>query len=313
MVREARARIAAGRGRAAAADPRHLPAGLAVEARTTNWRVDAAAWRRLPCVRRHRLALVRPGRVRDRRSDRPADRPSMLTAFDRRPASPASAAVGTEDVALVMFRTDRALRVGGGQPGLARPQEPAVVRVRRCRGHLALRPGAPRHPLGRRPRRTTSSLMRGAGAPRTPPRRYVDAAARSPAGLPGLLRRLRRRHLSRHRRGARRRDGLPTFADGAASGASPTPCGRRRPATQLGPAVARRPAHEARVPHRLPAPAAASPRSARGPPSTASRRSRWRRGPTSATARSPPPTSTSTASATGRPTASRAAVRPRTA
>ena len=84
-----------------------------------NWRVDAATRRRLARVRRHRLALVRPRRVRLRPAHRPplgapADRGARARRRDRpharsRPAATAAAScapVTTEDAAVVQFETD---------------------------------------------------------------------------------------------------------------------------------------------------------------------------------------------------------------
>ena len=63
------------RGRAAAAAARDLPAGLAVQATGQQLAGRPAAWRRLPCVRRHRRPLVRPDGVRHRPPHHPAQRP----------------------------------------------------------------------------------------------------------------------------------------------------------------------------------------------------------------------------------------------
>ena len=56
--------------RPVAAHPRHLPAGLAVDGRGRQLARRPGLRRTISCVRRHRLALVRSGRVRDRRSTR---------------------------------------------------------------------------------------------------------------------------------------------------------------------------------------------------------------------------------------------------
>ena len=74
-VREARERVRTRRHRARSGCPRHLPAGLAAAPEDDNWRVDADARRRLARLRRHRLALVRPRRVRHRPPHHPAQRP----------------------------------------------------------------------------------------------------------------------------------------------------------------------------------------------------------------------------------------------
>ena len=100
-------------------------------------------------------------------------------------------------------RRDR--RLDRGLAGLGRAQEPALVRGLRHRGGGGLRPGAARDALGRAPRRGRAGPARlrhperRGGRLRHPPRR-------PPAGLRGLLRRLRRRDLRGDpRRGRRRR------------------------------------------------------------------------------------------------------------
>ena len=69
---------------------------------------------------------------------RAGDTRTRLRATRRRPAPTgrAPAPVTTEDISVVLFRTARRRhRVGRGQPGVARAQEPAAVRGRRRRGH----------------------------------------------------------------------------------------------------------------------------------------------------------------------------------
>ena len=118
MVFEARARVAAGGiGTVRLVHGGYLQDWLSTP-EDDNWRVDPAAERRLARVRRHRLALVRPRRVRDR----PADRGRVRADRDRRarargprqrpgvrgggPRRGARRAVVTEDLATVLFRTD---------------------------------------------------------------------------------------------------------------------------------------------------------------------------------------------------------------
>ena len=97
------------------ADPRQLPAGLAVDRAGRQLAGRRRRGRAVPGVRRHRLALVRPRRVRHRRPDRVGVRraghgdPERVAAGDgstRSSTAPSSdrracASVDTEDVALV--------------------------------------------------------------------------------------------------------------------------------------------------------------------------------------------------------------------
>ena len=203
-------------------------------------------------------------------------------------------------------------RLGGGQPDLVRPQEPAALRDRRPtaprwpstrstptrlwvgrRGAVgdrrrATRPTSTRRaaPLRRRSRRATRRATRTASTPSSPtPTAPIDAAARPT--------RRRAAHLRRRRPGGPR---------------SPTPCcARPRPAAGWTSPSARPSSAGGRamklgfltacLPEAEPGGDLRLGRGAR-----ASRRSRWRPGPTSATDPSPRPTSTSTASATRRPT-----------
>ena len=208
-----------------------------------------------------------------------------------------------------MFRTARRRdRVGGRQPGLVGPQEPAALRDRRRRGDAGLRPGAARRRSGsggagrrRSSTRDPAHLHPSAAA-------YVIAAARASAGLPGLLRRLRRRHLRAIAAG-RPTPSTACRRSPTARGPprSPTPCCGRPSATAGWTSIRRRRSHEGGRVMKLGfltacLPKRTLPRSARGPRRTASRRSRWRPGPTSATGRSRRPTSPSTASARATPT-----------
>ena len=89
----------------------------------TSWRVDPRARRTVAGLRRHRFALVRPGRMGDRRPDHRAGRHhrDLHSATTGRHAPPASAHarrppppqpdaplidVTTEDTALILFRTE---------------------------------------------------------------------------------------------------------------------------------------------------------------------------------------------------------------
>ena len=75
-------------------------------------------------------------------------------AFAGGDGSGESRAVTTEDVALVQFETDGgALGSVVDQPGVGRPEEPAVDRARRLRVRARLRPGAAGAALGRPTRR----------------------------------------------------------------------------------------------------------------------------------------------------------------
>ena len=141
--------------RRAAPSARHLPPGLAPALRRRQLARGRAAGRGLARVRRHRLALVRPGRVRLR----PPHRPPLRA--DCSPPCPSESARraarrSTPDARRGRARTrhDRGRRrrpvrdgrgrdrVGGHQPDLGRAQEPALDRARRGRGGARLRPGA---------------------------------------------------------------------------------------------------------------------------------------------------------------------------
>ena len=117
MVREARARIARQPGAVRLVHGSYLQDWLSTE-EDYNWRVEAKMVRPLSRVRRHRVALVRSGGVRYRRSDRsgtgrardrlPREARASVTdaAFESgQGGDRASRVVTTEDVALVLFRT----------------------------------------------------------------------------------------------------------------------------------------------------------------------------------------------------------------
>ena len=133
-----------GRERRRAPDPRHLPAGLAAERAGRQLARGRGPRGRVARLRRHRLALVRPRRVRHRATASPASaraRPprspsASATTAARRSRAPTAAATlagghhrGRRRAA-VRDRRRRA-RVGRHQPDLRRAQEPAVARGRR--------------------------------------------------------------------------------------------------------------------------------------------------------------------------------------
>ena len=222
VVREARARVRAGALGAGPPHPRRLPAGLARLRRRRQLARRRRPRRPVARVRRHRLALVRPRRVHDRRPDHRALRP------DRRPSSPSARRAAHARAFAVTASRRTASRARGDdrgrghrrvphrvrrpghadrQPGLARPQEPPPprdrVRARRASRFEQERPETLW--LGRRgPRGDASGATRARSAPEAAPLR--DRARRAPAGLPRLLRPVRRRHATprSRRRGPRR-------------------------------------------------------------------------------------------------------------
>ena len=188
-ARAGRARVRPG----ACTSARHLPPGLAAAPRGRQLARGREPRRRLARLRRHRLALVRPRRVRHRPAHHPAlgadahGRAGARSAARAHMHSPAATArgelrpVSTEDAAVVQFETDaRRARLGRDQPGLGRPQEPALDRDRRLRGGAGLRPGAAGELwVGRRePQRRSSGATRSRCRPRRP------ATRRSPAAIP---------------------------------------------------------------------------------------------------------------------------------
>ena len=309
-VREARARARAGRARRAAAAPRRLPPGLAARRHRRQLAGRARARRPLARLRRHRLALVRPDRVRLRPADRVAQRahrrsptPSAprreARSFERGDGDGAPRAVETEDIAAVMFETDAGI-VGStviSQVSAGRKNQ-LWFEARRHRGGRRLRPGAARDALGRAAlgRRADPARLRH---PERRGGRLRDPARRPPAGLP--------------RTASTRSSPRPT----PRSRASPAPTGCRRSPTACGPSriteavleSAREPRlggggeREARPAQRLHARARRSRRSPPGPASTATRRSSSPPGRGSATARSSPATSPPTSSTRPRPSA----------
>ena len=205
-VREARARVAGGRGRAAGCctaptcrtgSPRRDDATGGSTRRpggaSRAFADIGAHWCDLvEFVSGHRIARLaalhrrpRPARAVGRSAPRTPRRPLR----DRRGAT------GSWRSA----RSRRAARTGCGSRSTARES-------------ARLRPGAPGALwVGGRSR---PAALRGDPGHLGPGRGPLLAAARrAPAGLPGLLRPLRRRRLRRHARRPRP-DGLPTFADG---------------------------------------------------------------------------------------------------
>ena len=131
-----------GRSRPAPPGPRRLPAGLAVHRGRRQLEGGCGVVRSVACLRRHRLALVRPRGVRDRR---PA---GVGVRRARHRAAAASGARGPRPRLRVGRRgcrpsprrhhrgrrprhvphRSRCRRLARGQPDLVRPQEPAPLR-----------------------------------------------------------------------------------------------------------------------------------------------------------------------------------------
>ena len=201
-VREARERVRSGGDRQRPAAPRHLPPGLAAAARGRQLACGRVARRRLASVRRHRLALVRPRRVRERPAgDAALGARAYRRAGARERRGPQGirrrrrrrGAAGGDD----RGRGDRAVRdrrrrarLRGDQPDLGGQEEPALDRDRRQRGGAQLRPGAARAAVGRKARLGDDrpARRRGAVGARGALR---DGARRPSPGLRRLLRRLR--------------------------------------------------------------------------------------------------------------------------
>ena len=256
MAREARARVLGGTsGSLRLLHGTYLQDWLSLPA-DDNWRVDAdlgGASRAFADIGSHwcdlaefisgdritrvsaRLATVLP--ERSLAEGRPA--------FDRGDANGPTRAVHTEDAAIVQFETATgalgSVVVSQVSPGR---EEPALDRARRVRGGARVRPGASRVALARTQgrRRDHGARPRGARSGRRAP---LDPAARSPAGLRGLLRRLRRRrlrgdprrgrargHAPVRRRAARRAD----HGGGAGIRRRRVLVGRRPPTSRPGPA-----------------------------------------------------------------------------
>ena len=225
-----RASASAGGDRPGAPDPRHLPAGLAAPPGGRQLARRRGPRRRLAGVRRHRLALVRPRRVRRRPAHHAA-----LRAHDDRRARPrarrgprgvrARRRLGRAPERRDRGRGHRAVRdrrrrgrLDGHQPDLRGPQEPAVARARRRGGVARVRPGGAGVAVGR-PARVRHADQARPGVPVRAGGAPGHAPGGPSAGLRGLLRRVRRRGLRRDRgRRAGRRH----------AACSPTACARRR-------------------------------------------------------------------------------------
>ncbi len=207
-VREARERVAQRADRRPAPPARHLSAGLAPAPRRRQLARGRAAGRRLARVRRYRLALVRPGRVRLRPSHHPpvrADAHRGARAIQR--AGSQGVRVGRSGgrgaAGHDRRRCRRPVRDGrrgdwlrGREPDLGGSQEPPVDRARRRRGGTRLRPGAAGGALVRASRGGDDPSPRSRDA--VPCRRALCISSRRPpAGLRGLLRRVRGRLLRR--------------------------------------------------------------------------------------------------------------------
>ena len=233
-IREARARVAAGElGRLRLLHGSYQQDWLAQPGRR-QLAGRRRAGRRVPGVRRHRLALVRPGRVRGRLPHRPAAGPHRHRRpragrggrhhLQRRPRPTARAGRSTPRTSRsCCSRPTRAalgsLLVSQVSPGRKNRLWFELDGERRRR---RVRPGAGREPVAGAPRpgRDHAPRPRPPGARRRP---AGDPARRPRPGLPRLLRPVRGRRLRGHRgRGA----GRParSSATGCAPPASPTPC-----------------------------------------------------------------------------------------
>ena len=274
MVREARARLADA-GRPGAAHPRQLPAGLAVHRAGRQLARRQQPRRSVTGLRRHRLALVRPRRVRHRRPHRVgvrrADHGAARAPVGGRRAPRVRAAGDQRRLRAVGRHRGRrpghvphgAGRDGfaGGQPDLVRSQEPAALRDRRrptrrwpstrssptrCgsvgegRRELSTRDAGPPRTRGRGLRdRCRPDIRRGTRTASTPSSPIPIERSRSDRPPPST---------------ACRRS-----STGCGPCRSPTPCcGPPRPTAGWTSSSAtsrldeRSVCHEARVPHRLP-------------------------------------------------------------
>ncbi len=170
------------------------------------------AGRRLPRLRRHRRALVRPHGVHDRPPDRAAVGPDGQ-AFPQRRSGTELADVHTEDGAVVVFETDqgaigsrgrlpgdvRAARTASGSPSTA--PTPRTPSTRRCPRRSGSAPG----------RRTSSSC-----AARTSFGKAASTYSRLPAGHPQGYQDAFNAYVEDVYAAIAGGcpDGLPTFADG---------------------------------------------------------------------------------------------------
>ena len=212
-VREARARVRRARSAGPADHGGYLQDWL-LDAAADNWRVDpepAAAPGRSPTSARTGAtwSSSSPGSGSSR-SRRAAPRSERIPARD------------DEDVATLLFETDcGAGRQVTRRSRAGRKNQLWSVAPRRRR----VRPGAARDALDRQPRGAASCSR--AASQLSPGRRQLLRSGRSPAGLPGLLRRLRRRDLRGDRRPAAP-TGCRRSPTGCERRASPRPCSSRR-------------------------------------------------------------------------------------
>ena len=287
-----------------------------------NWRVDERARRRVARVRRHRLALVRPGRVRLRPPHRRGSRRACSPRCRSAPARPAATRSPPARRRATRARDDRGrrarpvrdrrrrARLGRRQPDLGGPQEPALARARRRRGGASPSTRSSRRSSGAAaasrsrssaatPRRSPRAAARFAFLPGGHPQGYADCFDAFVADFYEAVRgrRAARRDADVRRRPARRADHRRRARLAHARSAGSTSRRAARP---------RRWRREARLPHRLHA--RAQPRGHRrlGGRRTATRRSSSPPGRSSATGRSPRATSRRTPSTRPRPSASAA-------
>ena len=224
-VREARERVASGQtGALRLLHGTYLQDWL-LRADDDNWRVDeqlGGASRAFADIGSHWCDLAefvsghRIARVSARLLTAVPERASAagVTRSNRQRAAASCAPSTTEDAAARPVRDRRrGDRLGGRQPGLRRPQEPALDRARRRRGGARLRPGASGGALVR--------AARGADdrAPRS--RRRCRRRPRASRSCPPVTRRATRTASTRSSRTSTRRsrrlagrEGMPTFADG---------------------------------------------------------------------------------------------------
>ena len=275
MVRQARARVARLTGTAAPA-PRQLPAGLDVE----RARRQLARRPRLAAGRRARSPTsVRTGATWSSSSRATASHRScaqLTTAIAERarparrrtPSRPTTPRDGemrpvdTEDVAIVMFRTDR------GVPGSVVVSQISPGRKNQlwfeldgADATLALRPGATRRAVAR-PARSSATSPRDPSTIDRRRARYVTVPAGHPQGYQDCFDKFVADTYAAMPPVDRCLDGLPTFADGCgradhrrrAAVVGRAAMGRRRRRRRRRPAATGRTVpHEARFPHRLPA------------------------------------------------------------
>ena len=297
MVHEARGRVASGDGGRGAPDPRHLPAGLAARPPRTP---TGASTPRSAARPGRSPTSARTGATSSSSSPAtasPAWRRAPVTAVpERRPSGngPAfarerrrrRAAAGRDRGRRRRPVRDRRRGARRGRSSSARSRRGARTasgsRWTRADAVRGVRPGAPRHAVGGG-RDASTLVRRDPGVLTGTAGRLSRAAAGPPAGLPGLLRRFRRRHLSR--RSDRRSTpptGCPRSPTARGPPRSPTPsCARRATA---GGWRCRRRQRGGGGPVKLGFLTACLPRAAArgdrrvGRRRRASRRSRWRRG-----------------------------------